>query len=300
MKDGVILVNKEAGMTSFDVVAVIRRIMHTRQVGHTGTLDPMATGLLPVMIGRAVKASEYLSSDNKSYEAVMLLGVTTDTEDVTGNVLSRAESVPDFDEVKKAASCFVGQIYQVPPMYSALKKDGKKLCDLARQGITGDSECRPGSIYSLDVMQGENENEYVLSVSCSKGTYIRTLCADIGKTLGCGAVMSALKRTKTGGFSLEDAHTLSEIEEMSEGELERNILDTESLFSDCEKVVLPPFFAHLAKSGCEIYQKKIGTGFELGQKIRMYDSEGFFSLGEVKEYEDGSAIKPIKKFRIEQ
>lgn len=300
MKDGVILVNKEAGMTSFDVVAIIRRIMHTRQVGHTGTLDPMATGLLPVMIGRAVKASEYLSSDGKSYEAIMLLGITTDTEDVTGNVLSRTDRVVSLDDVKKAASSFVGQIYQVPPMYSALKKDGKKLCDLARQGITVHRESRPVNIYSLDVKQGENENEYVLNVSCSKGTYIRTLCADIGKALGCGAVMASLKRTKTGGFSLDDAHTLSEIEKMSESELDSIILDTESLFSDCEKVVLPSFFARLAKSGCEIYQKKIGTSFDDGQRIRMYDGEGFFSLGEVKEYEDGSAIKPIKKFRIEQ
>ncbi len=299
MKDGVLLVNKCGGMTSFDVVARIRRLYNTKQVGHTGTLDPMAEGLLTVLVGRAVKASEYLTEHDKSYSAVLKLGITTDTEDISGSILTRCDSIPSFEEVKKACMGFVGSIKQVPPMYSALKRDGKKLCDLAREGISVEREAREITVYSLGVSKTDKPDEYILDVECSKGTYIRTLCADIGKALGCGGTMAALCRRTAGAFSLDKAVTLAELEGMTEGEREALLLDTESLFSEHGIVRLPDFYAKLANSGCEIYLKKLGIELKTGQKVRLYDKKGFFSLGEVREFESGAAIKPIKKFRIE-
>ena len=299
MKDGVILIDKAEGITSFDAVAIVRRLFGTRQVGHTGTLDPMATGLLAVMVGRAVKASEYLTLDSKSYVATLKLGITTDTEDITGNILSKSESIPTPEAVKTVCSGFVGDIIQVPPMYSALKRDGKKLYELARQGITVEREGRPVSIHSLTVEDTDKADEYILHVSCSSGTYIRTLCADIGSALGCGGVMATLRRTTLGGFSLENAVTLDELKEMSENEREERVLPTEELFSSLDSLTLTGFFCKLVHSGCEIYQKKIGTSYPVGARLRLYDSEGFFALGEVREYAEGTAVKPLKKFRID-
>lgn len=299
MKDGILLVDKGKGMTSFDVVGKIRRLYNTKQVGHTGTLDPMATGLLVVLVGRAVKASEYLSEHGKSYTATLKLGITTDTEDISGNTLSKCENIPSLDEVKAVCSDFKGEIMQVPPMYSALKRNGQKLCDLARQGVEIEREARPVTIYSLNCESTDKNDEYTLQVSCSKGTYIRTLCADIGKSLGCGGAMASLRRTEAGGFRLFDAHTLAELENMTEKEREDLLIDTEQLFSELDIVFLPPFYAHLSNSGCEIYLKKIGKTLPIGQRVRLYDERGFFSLGEVREFPDGAAIKPIKKFRLD-
>ncbi len=299
MKDGVLLIDKEGGMTSFDVVGKVRRLMGTKQVGHTGTLDPMATGLLTVLVGRAVKASEYLTEHDKSYIATLKLGITTDTEDTSGKTLTESTEIPDFETVKRVCTRFVGNIKQVPPMYSALKRDGKKLCDLAREGIEVEREARDITVYSITVSPTDKRDEYVLSVSCSKGTYIRTLCADIGRALGCGGCMASLCRTSVGEFSLEDAVTLSELEKMTEREREGLLLDTESLFFEYGKALLPDFYARLALSGCEIYLKKLGFDINEGERIRLYDKKGFFSLGEVRAFPDGKAIKPIKKFRLD-
>lgn len=299
MKDGVVLIDKGEGMTSFDVVGKIRRLYGTKQVGHTGTLDPMATGLLTVLVGRAVKASEYLTEHDKTYIATLKLGITTDTEDISGKILTRSENIPDTEAVKRVCAGFVGEIKQIPPMYSALKKDGKKLCDLAREGIEIEREARDITVYSLTCTETEKNDEYTLEVACSKGTYIRTLCADIGKSLGCGGVMATLRRTSVGEFSLDDAVTLTQLENMTENERKALIKDTETLFSGHKKVVLPDFFARLCNSGCEIYLKKLGLDLKKGEKVRLYDKNGFFSLGEVREFEGGRAIKPIKKFRIE-
>ncbi len=299
MRDGVLLIDKGEGMTSFDVVGKIRRLYGTKQVGHTGTLDPMATGLLTVLVGRAVKASEYLTEHDKTYVATLKLGIETDTEDVTGKVLTECDNIPDAETVKKVCESFVGKIKQIPPMYSALKRDGKKLCDLAREGIEIEREPRDITVYSLACEETDKKDEYTLEVACSKGTYIRTLCADIGKKLGCGGAMATLRRTSVGEFSLSNAVTLTELENMTEKERETLIFDTETLFNEHKKVVLPDFFARLCNSGCEIYLKKLGIELENGEKVRLYDKNGFFSLGEVREFENGRAIKPIKKFRIE-
>lgn len=296
MTDGVLLIHKPYGITSFDVVARVRRLYGTKQVGHTGTLDPIATGLLPVLVGRAVKASEFLTEKDKEYVAGLRLGITTDTEDITGNILTETENVPARQTVLETAKAFTGEIMQIPPMYSALKVGGEKLVDLARRGITVEREARPITVHELDI-EGDGA-DYQMRVYCSKGTYIRTLCADIGAKLGCGGAMSSLIRTKTGGFTLDNAHTLDAIEAMSPEERASLLLPTETLFTHLPKVTLSDFFAKLARNGCEIYEKKIGASIPLGVMLRVYDRDGFFAVGEVREYPDGPAIKLLKRFDI--
>jgi len=294
MTDGILLIDKPAGMTSFDVVARVRRLYGTKQVGHTGTLDPMATGLLAVLVGSAVKASEFLTEKDKTYQAGLRLGITTDTEDITGTVLTRCSVIPSKRAVLSAAKNFVGTILQTPPMYSALKVNGEKLVDLARRGITVEREARPVNIHSLEI-DGSGA-DYTMRVVCSKGTYIRTLCADIGKALGCGGAMSSLRRIQTGDFDLAGAHTLKEIEETDTERRTSLLLPTETLFLSFQKIILPDFFEKLSKNGCEIYQKKIGTSFASGTRLRICGKDGFFAIGEVRDYPDGSAVKPIKRF----
>ncbi len=294
---GVLLIDKPAGITSHDVVGRIRKLYNTKKVGHTGTLDPLATGLLVVLVGRAAKAAEYLVSDNKRYTAGMKLGLTTDTEDITGIILSESDKKVSEDEVRAAVNSFVGDTMQTPPMYSALKIDGQKLVDLARRNIVVERDSRPIHIDSI-VCSRISDVDYILTVDCSKGTYIRTLCADIGTKLTCGAVMSSLRREKSGNFDLKNAHTLDELAEMSESERTSLLIPTESLFSELEEVVLPAFYERLCRNGAEIYQKKIGTHYSVGTKLRIHSSEGFFALGEVMDFEDGSAIKAIKLFDI--
>ena len=299
MKNGIVIVNKEAGMTSQTVVNRVKRLFSADKAGHTGTLDPMATGVLPVLVGRAVKVSEFMLSSEKAYRAVLRLGVTTDTEDMTGNILTTSDVTVTEDEVRAAASRFVGEIKQVPPMYSALKRDGHKLVDLARRGVTVEREARTVTVYSL-LVERLSSLEYALTVECSKGTYIRTLCADIGAALGCGGAMQSLMRIKAAGFSIDKALTLDEISKMSEMERDAAVIDTEALFLDKPSLKLPPFFLRLFKNGCEIYQKKIGTAYKTGSILRVYDEKGFFALGEVEEFEGGSAVKMIKLLREER
>ncbi len=295
--DGILLVDKPAGMTSHDVVWRVRKLFSTKKVGHTGTLDPMATGVLVVLLGRAAKACEYVSHDEKVYEATLRLGLTTDTEDVTGTVLTTADSLPSPAEVEAALPAFRGEILQVPPMYSALKVNGRKLCDLARAGEVVEREARPVTVKSLFCETAEAAGDYRLTVRVSGGTYIRTLCADIGAALGCGGVMAALRRTEAGGFSIGDCVTLEALEAMEMDERMERLRPVEELFSDLDAVNLPDFYRTLCRNGCEIYLKKIGASFPVGTRLRLCDSHGgFFALGEVGEYEDGIAVKAIKIF----
>lgn len=296
---GVILVNKHKGVTSHDIVFKIRKLYGTKKVGHTGTLDPIATGVLPVLIGRGAKAAEYLLSENKGYKAEIKLGITTDTEDITGKILTKSDTLPTKEEFFEAVNHFIGEIDQVPPMYSALKVDGKKLVDLAREGIIIERQARKITVHSIKAeCINEKEGIYTLDVYCSKGTYIRTLCADIGAYLGCGAVMSELNRTKSGNFTLNNAHTIAQIEEMTMEERANLVIDIEELFIEAPKVVLPDFFSKLCRSGCHIYQHKIKTNHPVGEFIRICDKDGFFALGQVKEYEEGTAIKSLKLFKL--
>ena len=293
---GLVIVNKEEGITSQGVVNRVKRIFGAAKAGHTGTLDPMATGVLPVLIGRGVKASEFMLTSEKHYGATLLLGVTTDTEDVTGEVLTECEVNLTEEEVLSAISRFVGEIMQTPPMYSALKVGGKKLCDLARRGEVIEREARPVTVYSIKA-ERINDREYYLDVVCSKGTYIRTLCADIGASLGVGGAMKTLKRLSASGYTIDEAKTLSELEAMNDEERESFIYPVEDVFKKYEAVRLPDFFARLAHSGLEIYLHKIKKDFPLGTIVRLEDQDGFFAVGEVKEYENGLAIKPIRQFR---
>lgn len=292
---GVVLINKCEGISSQAVVNRVKRLFGVDKAGHTGTLDPLATGVLPVLVGRAVKASEFMLTADKHYSATLLLGVTTDTEDITGNVLTECELIPTEDEVLAAAASLVGESMQVPPMYSAIKIGGEKLYELARRGEVIEREARKITVYSIECKR-LSEREYKLDVHCSKGTYIRTLLSDIGAVLGVGGVMKTLCRTEASGYPLSLSHTLEEIEAMDDAARASLVLPTENIFDRYPAVKLSDFFSRLAHSGQQIYLKKIGESFEAGALVRLSDNSGFFAIGEVKEYEDGLAIKPIRQF----
>ena len=243
MTDGIINVNKPAGWTSQDVCAKLRHVLHIRKIGHTGTLDPMATGVLPVCMGKATRIIEYYDRDSKSYHAVMKLGVTSDTLDITGEILERAGySNVDEKAVREAFKAYTGHVMQVPPKYSALKIDGKRAYDLAREGKSFEIKPREIIIYENNVTKIDLEaGEIGFDVVCSKGTYIRTICDDIGRVLGCGAVMTALTRTGSGYFRIEDAHMLDEIietAEKGEAELKKLIIPADVTLEKLGKISL--------------------------------------------------------------
>ena len=296
---GVLLINKPQGLTSHDVVGRVRRLFNTRRVGHTGTLDPMATGVLVLLIGRAAKAAEYLSVHDKRYVATLQLGMTTDTEDITGETLTVCEKIPAAEKVIAVAEGYRGPYMQTPPMYSALKVNGQKLLDLARRGIEVAREAREVTVHALSATATEDARRYTLDVTCSAGTYIRTLCADIGRDLGCGGVMATLCRMQTGDFTLADCYTLEALDEMDLAAREACLLPIERLFEELAAVSLPAFYEKLSRSGCEIYQSKIKTSYEIGTRVRLCNENGvFFAIGEVRDYENGSAIKAIKTFLL--
>jgi tRNA pseudouridine55 synthase len=297
--DGVLLINKHAGVTSHDIVGKVRRLYGTRAVGHAGTLDPMATGVLVVLLGRAAKASEYLGGEGKRYAARLRLGLTTDTEDITGAVLTHTDDLPTSDAVLSVIPRFIGTIKQVPPMYSALKRDGQKLVDLARQGITIEREAREITVSALTCTPTDDPAEYELDVRCSGGTYIRTLCADIGASLGCGGVMSALCRTEACGFPIEKAHTIDALEAMDMSERLSLLIPTVELFSDLPSLTLTAFNYKLIRNGCAVALNKLKIVHPLGTRVRLYAPDGsFFALGEIVSAEEGLALKTIKIFTL--
>ena len=294
---GVLIINQHQGVTSHKIVQIIRKLYNTRRVGHTGTLDPMATGVLPVLIGRAVKASDFLTAEDKEYSAEMTLGLETDTEDITGTVLAESDEIPSPDDVIRVCQSFLGETEQIPPMYSALKIGGQKLVDIAREGGTVERAPRKIRIENIEC-EIITPKVYRLRVSCSKGTYIRTLCADIGKKLGCGAVMSSLERTRSASFTLEASHTIEELENLSQEERAALVIPTESLFADLPAVNINDFYTKLIKGGTELYQKKLRTSFEDGALVRLRHNNCFIALGKVTEFPDGSAVKPVKLFEL--
>lgn len=288
MINGIINFYKPAGMTSQTAVNIVKRLTCAKKAGHCGTLDPIACGVLPIMLGNAVKASEFLTDHDKTYIAGITFGYTTDSGDITGNVLSRTEgNIPDFNAFSQAACKFTGEIMQVPPMYSALKRDGQKLVDLARRGITVEREARKITVYSIKPF--ETEKGYFLEVACSRGTYIRTLCEDIGNVLGCGAVMNSLERTVVGDFSKVDSFTEEDIKNGN-----YTVIPTENVFP-YEKLVLPEFFDKLFSNGQPIYVKKLGMDPELWTKYRVYGKNGFYAIGEIAE-KDGEKVLKCTKF----
>ena len=229
--NGIIVIRKEKGYTSHDVVAKLRGILHMKKIGHTGTLDPEAEGVLPVALGKGTRLVELLTEKEKTYEAVMRLGVSTDTQDMTGAILKESEVSVTEEEIKNAASSFIGNQLQIPPMYSALKVNGKKLYELAREGKEVERKARPVHFYQIEILE-IHLPLVKMRVSCSKGTYIRTLCHDMGEKLGCGGAMEALLRTKSGDFTLEQSMTLQETEEaVKAGTIEEKIISIEEVLS---------------------------------------------------------------------
>ena len=232
--DGIINVYKEKGFTSHDVVAKLRGILHIKKIGHTGTLDPDAVGVLPVCIGKGTKLCDMITDTDKTYEAVMLLGISTDTQDISGNVLSKKDVAVDEKTLIETIDSFVGEYKQIPPMYSAIKVNGRKLYQLAREGIEIERSPRDVYIHSIhinDMNLQDGEPSVTMTVSCSKGTYIRTLCHDIGEKLGCGACMKSLSRTRVGRFYIDDSYTINQIAALNlKGELSSIVTPVDSMF----------------------------------------------------------------------
>ena len=280
---GIIIIDKPVGITSHNCISKLRWLLKEKRIGHCGTLDPMASGVLPIMIGSAVKASEYLVDHDKRYFAGIQLGLTSATEDILGEILSEHIGVlPSFEEFSAAAKQFEGEIMQTPPMYSALKVGGVKLLDLAREGVTVERKARKVNIYSIEPI--EREGEFFLDVHCSRGTYIRTLCADIGEKLGCGAVMSSLERNEVGVFKREDAIVFDDLNNMSVEEILSHLIPVEKMFMDLKEARMDAFFNRLFRQGQKIRLSKLrGIYGEVGELFRVYDENGFYALGEICE-----------------
>lgn len=302
--NGIINLYKPSGYTSHDAVARLKRFYGTRRVGHAGTLDPMACGVLPVLIGSACAAQDFLMNHDKVYRAGMRFGITTDTGDVTGTVLSEKPAAFSREEFLAALPHFLGRQKQIPPMYSAIKIGGKKLYELAREGVTVERASREIEIYDLTLVGQDSGRDYLVDVSCSKGTYIRTLCEDIGNYLGTGGTLYSLERLSCGIFRKENAVTIEELQSLYEKNdtkaLEACLISPEKIFADFPAVRLSEFFARLCRNGCELYLAKLRLSeadFPMGARVRLYDSEGmFFAVGTVTAYPNGAAIKATMRF----
>lgn len=284
---GIICVNKEKDITSFGVCAKMRGILKEKKVGHTGTLDPMATGVLPIMIGGATRFLDYLPESDKGYRAVFVLGKTTDTLDITGTVTAENEVNASKADVESVLTQFKGRIMQTPPMYSAVSVNGKRLYDLARQGIEVEREKREVEIKSLELADcNENENEYTIDVLCTKGTYIRTLIDDIGRVLGCGAVMTSLVRTYAMGFTLDDCKTLAQLQLLKDsGEgFDSVLLPLEKALGTYDKVTVSPAQSNRFKNGGALDLVRVKKQLNADEIYRVYSSDGdFLGLGKAVE-----------------
>lgn len=282
--DGVIVINKPTGQTSHNLVGFTRRLLNIKKVGHTGTLDPDASGVLPVCIGRGTKAADMLTASDKAYRAQLILGMTTDTLDASGEILTEQPVNVSRQQIEDVIKGFIGEIFQIPPMFSAIKKDGKKLYELAREGITIEREKRKVNIFDINICEIDMENYAItIEVYCSKGTYIRTLCEDIGMKLGCGAYMNTLVRTKSANFTLEESYTPEELLKMKkDGTLSNIIIPVDKLFFDYDEVVLDEFLSAKARNGIAIRKK----GLKDGDLYRVYDTNREFLC--ISEYREGA------------
>lgn len=302
MINGIINVYKEKGFTSFDVVAKMRGMFHQKKIGHTGTLDPDAEGVLPVCLGKATKVCDLLTDKDKEYKAVLLLGQETDTQDISGEVLNRADVNVTEDKVKEVIMSFVGAYEQVPPMYSALKVNGQKLCDLARKGITVERKARPVVIHKIEITN-INLPEVEMIVSCSKGTYIRTLCDDIGKKLGCFGCMKSLLRTKVDKFIIEEALTLSQLQQWMEEKPESEwsfIEPVDGVFRKYVSVTTKESAQKMVLNGNRIPIEFVSDFLEekMQEQVRLYDFAGKF-IGIYTYIEESKEYKPVKLFMDE-
>ena len=282
--DGIVIVDKPQGWTSQDVTARLRRVFSTRRIGHGGTLDPMATGVLPVFVGRATRGVEFFEHAEKTYETVLRLGITTDTEDMTGTVLTEEKVSFTEEQLQETLAAFRGEILQVPPMYSALKVNGQKLCDLARKGKTVERQPRPITIHELTLVE-RGENTLRLRVRCSKGTYIRTLCKDIGEKLGCGGCMESLRRVAAGEYTIDEAVPLQTL--LDTEEPEKYLRDVDTMFRNYPAVTLTANQETRCRNG-NAFSVSLAPG-----TYRAYSQGGeFLMLAKV----DGGVMSTIKSF----
>lgn len=291
--DGLINIYKEKGFTSHDVVAKLRGILRQKKIGHTGTLDPDAVGVLPVCLGKGTKVCELLSGQDKTYRAVLRLGVTTDTQDHTGKILRERPVEVTEAQISEAASAFQGEQMQTPPMYSALKVNGRKLYELAREGKEVERKARKVHFHRIQVEEIKLPL-VTMEVTCSKGTYIRTLCHDLGETLGCGGCMEALTRTRVGAFSVEDSLTLAQVEEMAvSGALSRAVIPVEELFGDLERICCPEHLDKCLHNGNPVSIQEFAPSPE--ENVRLCDSQGRF-VGVYQWREEKKSYFPVKMF----
>ena len=297
--DGIFNIYKEKGFTSHDVVAIVRRTIHMKKVGHTGTLDPDAEGVLPVCVGKATKLSDVIMDGKKSYRAMLRLGITTTTEDASGEVLETKEVDFNEDKIREVVASFIGKLEQVPPMYSAVKVNGKKLYELAREGKEIERKSRTIEVYDIRIRQFLPPDRVEIDVDCSKGTYIRTLCADIGKVLGCGGHMAELLRTATGAFSLENAIKLEELKTLAEQEkAEEALLTMEDALKDFPVVKVSEKSAKFLYNGGKIQERFLTEKpavLKEGEIVATYDhAYNLVGLYEIKKEESNFFIKPFK------
>lgn len=289
--NGVINIYKNTGMTSFDVVAMVRRVAKMKKVGHTGTLDPAASGVLPVCLGKATKIIDYIMENKKVYRVNLKLGMVTDTYDLEGEVLREKDaSHITKDEILNCINSFVGTIDQVPPMYSALKQNGVRLYELARQGIEVHREARKVTIYSIENIKIESNDNIQMDVCCSKGTYIRSLCYDIGEKLNVGATMTALERIQNGTFTKEEAIN---IEDLTEELLEKHIISIEKALDSFEKITVNEKFGKLLRNGVKVFDNRMySEEVEFNKLYRVYEDNGVF-LGLGKRDEKGFKLEKL-------
>ena len=289
--NGVINIYKNTGMTSFDVVAMVRRVAKMKKVGHTGTLDPAASGVLPVCLGKATKIIDYIMENKKVYRVNLMLGRVTDTYDLEGEVLREKDaSHITKDEILNCINSFVGTIDQVPPMYSALKQNGVRLYELARQGIEVHREARKITIYSIENIKIESNDNIQMDVCCSKGTYIRSLCYDIGEKLNVGATMTALERIQNGPFTKEEAIN---IEDLTEELLEKHIISIEKALDSFEKITVNEKFGKLLRNGVKVFDNRMySEEVEFNKLYRVYEDNGVF-LGLGKRDEKGFKLEKL-------
>ena len=285
--NGILLIDKQPDWTSNDVVAKLKGILHQRRIGHSGTLDPMATGLLVVFVGRATRAVEFAEGHDKRYIAGLRLGITTDTQDITGTVLEEKGVTVTREKLEKALEGFRGTIQQIPPMYSAIKQNGRRLYDIARKGGEVERKPRAITIHEIQVI-GQQDGDWLLDVRCSKGTYVRTLCHDLGQALGCGGCMSSLRRVEAGRFSVDQAVTLFQVQQMADvGRVEELLLPVDSLFQEYPRCTASASQEKKIRCG-----NQVKTGLA-GGDYRVYTESGeFLMLGRVK---DGM-MKTVKSF----
>ncbi len=287
--NGILCVNKPQGFTSFDVVAKLRGILGMKRLGHAGTLDPMATGVLPVFVGNATKACDIMPDNSKSYRAGFRLGQTSDTQDITGEVLTKSDKKISREEIEAVIPEFIGNIMQIPPMYSAVQVNGRRLYDLARQGIEVERKAREIEVESLCISEYDgNKREGTLEISCGKGTYIRTIINDIGGRLGCGGIMTSLVRTSASGFTLDDCYTFEQIQQAKdENRLESLILPAERIFSSLPSLHLNEAQTRMYRNGVKLDLSRVRNIKRDCTLYALYGSDNAFIGTAVADFENG-------------